>query len=150
MALIVFAVMEESETQRGPAPSLPLHDLVLERLQKHLTNQGLLSTRRSTMLPSPHKCPTAWPKPRLRLACEGRRCLKWSPFEGHHLRTLISNGLGSKTQRRSSMEGVCWKTHLDSQTDSWSSRMIRDVEESSFLWNKENVLLSKSTFLSST
>jgi hypothetical protein len=94
--------------------------------------------------------PSAWPKPRLRLACEGRKCLKWSPFEGHHLRTLISNGSGSKMQRRSPTGGVCWKPHLDSQTDSWSLRMIKDVEESSFLWNKENALSSKSTSLSST
>ncbi len=37
-ALIVFAVMEAFETQRGPAPSLLLLDLVLERQQKHLTS----------------------------------------------------------------------------------------------------------------
>jgi hypothetical protein len=142
--------MEVSETQnKGPAPSLPLHDLVLERPQKHLTKQRLLPTLKSTMLPSYHKSPSARPKPRLRLACEAKRCLKWSPFEDHHLQTLISNGLDSKTQRRSPTGGVCWKLHLDSQTDSWSSRMIRDVGESSFLWNKESVLSNKSTFPSS-
>jgi hypothetical protein len=58
-ALIVFAVMEASETQRGPAPSLPLHDLVLERPQNPLTNQGLLSTLKSTMLLSSHRGPSA-------------------------------------------------------------------------------------------
>jgi hypothetical protein len=42
---------------------------------------------------------------------------------------------------------VCWKLHLDSQTDSWSSRMIRDAGESSFRWNKENVLSSKNISL---
>jgi hypothetical protein len=85
MALIVFAVMEVSETQRGPAPSLSLHDLVLERQQKHLAKQVLLPMRKSTTLPSSRKSPSVQPKPKPRLACEAKRCLKWSPFEDHHL-----------------------------------------------------------------
>ncbi len=99
--------MEVSETQRGPAPSLPLHDLVLEPPQKHLTKQGLLPMQKSTMLPSSHESLSARPKPGLRLACEAKRCLKWSPFEDHHLRTLISNGSDSKMQRGSTTGGVC-------------------------------------------
>ncbi len=66
MALIVFAAMEVSETQRGPAPSLPLHDRVLERQQKHLTKQGLLPMRKSTTLPSSRKSPSVQPKPKLK------------------------------------------------------------------------------------
>jgi hypothetical protein len=49
----------EFETLRGPAPSLPLHDLVLEHPQKHLTNQGLPSTLKSTTLLSSHRGPSA-------------------------------------------------------------------------------------------
>jgi hypothetical protein len=61
----------------------------------------------------------ARPKPRLRLACEAKRCLKWPPFEDHHLPTLTSNGSGSKTQRKSpTTGGVCWKLHPNSLTDS--------------------------------
>jgi hypothetical protein len=56
--LIVFAVMEAFETQRGPAPSLLLLDLVLERQQKHLTSQGLLSMLKSTVLLSSHRSPS--------------------------------------------------------------------------------------------
>jgi hypothetical protein len=56
--LIVFAVMEAFETQRGPAPSLPLLDLVLERQQKHLTSQGLLSMLKSTVLLASHRSPS--------------------------------------------------------------------------------------------
>jgi hypothetical protein len=135
---------------RDPEGSRTLVDLVLERPQKHPTKQRLLPMRKRTMLPSSHKSPSARPKPKLRLACEAKRCLKWSPFEDHHLRTLISNGSDRKTQRRSPTGGVCWMLHVDFPTDSWSSRMIRGVEESSFLRNKENVLSSnKSTSLSS-
>mgnify|MGYP000135273970 FL=1 len=39
-------------------------------------------------------------------------------------------GLVSKTQQKSPTGGVCWSHHPDSQTDSWSSKMIRDVKES--------------------
>jgi hypothetical protein len=55
--------------------------------------------------------------------------------------------VGQQTQQKSPTGGVCWKLHPDFLTDSWSSRMIRDVKESSFRWNKENVLSSKSTSL---
>jgi hypothetical protein len=89
-------------------------------------------------------------KAKAKACCEAKRCLKWSPFEGHHLLTLTSNGSDSKSQRKSPTGGVCWKLHPDFLTDSWSSRMIRDVGESSFHWNKESVLSSKSISLCST
>jgi hypothetical protein len=135
--------MEVSETRRGPAPSLLLRDLVLKRLQKHLTKQGLLPKLKSTTLPSSHKCPSVRPKPRLRLACEAKRCLKWSPFEDLHRRTLTTNGPDSRTQRKSPTGGVYWKLHPDFLTDSWSSRMIRDVGESSFRWSEQRERLVK-------
>jgi hypothetical protein len=107
------------EGVRDPKGSRTLvADLVLGRPQKHLTKQGFLPKPKSMTLPSSHKCPSARPKPRLRLACEAKRCLKWSPFEDHHLLTLTSNGSDSKTQRKSPTGGVCWKLHPDFRTDS--------------------------------
>jgi hypothetical protein len=49
--------------------SLPLRDLVFERLQKPLTKQGLLPKLKSTTLLSSHKRPSARPKPSKAKAC---------------------------------------------------------------------------------
>jgi hypothetical protein len=90
------------------------------------------STGQKRENPSLYQTDPVRTKPRLRLACEAKRCLKWSTFEDHHLLTLTSNGTDSKMRRKSPTGGICWKLHPVFLTDSWSWRMIRDVCKLSF------------------
>jgi hypothetical protein len=103
-----------------------------------------------------HDAPVLSQVPKRATEAKAKACVRGKEVSGvvtfrdHHLLTFTSNGSGSKTQRKSPTGGVCWKLHPDFLTDSWSLRMIKDVGESSFRWNKENVSSSKSISLSST
>jgi hypothetical protein len=95
---------------RGPKGSRTLVAATRSRVRafaEALLKQELLLRLKHKSLRSRAKCPSVQPRSEPRLACEAGRRLKWLPFRDHHLLTLTSSGLDSKTQPRSLTGGVC-------------------------------------------
>jgi hypothetical protein len=136
--------MEEYETRRGPALSSLQHGRVLVLpLRLRPRPKPMPRSKHNSPRPRPNRH-SVQPRQEPRLSCEAKRRQKWLPSGDHHLLTLTTSGLASKTQRKSPTGGVCQNHHPDSQTDSWSSRMIRGVKELSFRWNRGSGSLNKS------
>ncbi len=86
-------------------------DHVLVPPQRLRLRQELLLRSKRKTLRSYTESPSVQLRPKSRLVCEARRCLRWSPFGDHHLLTLTPNGSGIKMQPKSPTEGVCLNHH---------------------------------------
>ncbi len=104
MALVA---MEEYETRRGPALSSPQRGRDARALAEAQAEAEANAEVETQLAPGSTELPQCAAKVRTKAVCEAKRRQKWLPSGDHHLLTLTTSGLVSKTQRKSPTGGVC-------------------------------------------